>query len=149
MFFFCDMLQLSGNNEACRAPQSESRLGSTRARCGSWDADYVCLVYKCSSEQIPHFLGLFFPSPLYLYTQSLLFTLCRLSFRHKLQTKKHLVLSHKRFCLLEMSLRATAYAISTSIKSIQMRVFSKISSYPKNRVMTWSLQRKSRWTFWG
>lgn len=96
------------------------------------------------------FLISFFPLPC-IYTHSLLFMLCSLSFGHKLQTKKHLVLSHKIFCLLEMSLRATAYAISPTVvcvKSIQMRVFSKISSYPKNRVMTWSLQRKSRWTFW-
>lgn len=78
-----------------------------------------------------------FSSPLpCIYTHSLLFMLRSLSFGHKLQTKKHLVLSHKIFCLLEMSLTATAYAISAtvvSVKTIQMRVFSKISSYPKNR----------------
>lgn len=47
---------------------------STRARCGSRDADYVCLVYKCSSEQIPHFLALLPPSLSDLYTQALILT---------------------------------------------------------------------------
>lgn len=59
--------QLWGNNGACRAPQSESRLSSTRARCGSWDPDYVCLVYKCSLEQTPHFFSLSLGS---IYTDS-------------------------------------------------------------------------------
>lgn len=56
------------NNRACWAPQSEPRHGSTRARCGSRDADYVCLVYKCSSEQIPHFLAFPFLSLRSIYT---------------------------------------------------------------------------------
>lgn len=78
-----------------------ARLSSTRARCGSWDADYVCLVYKCSSEQIPHFLAFLFLFSFFFFLFFLVLPLpCiyihRLSFWHKQQTKNILVLSYER-----------------------------------------------------
>lgn len=95
LFSSGDMLQ--NNSEETMEPAGPLNQSpgpaSTRARCGSRDADYVCLVYKCSSEQIPHFLALVPPrSRIYIH---------RLSFWHKLQTKSISVLSYKRTCLLE------------------------------------------------
>lgn len=70
LFSCSDMLQ--NNSEETMEPAgrlNQSRLNATGARCGSQDADYVCLVYKSSSKQIPHFLA-FFPSSSAPYTSS-------------------------------------------------------------------------------
>lgn len=128
LFFFCDMLQLWGNNGACRAPQSESRSSSTRARCGSWDADYVCLVYKCSSEQIPPFLGLFSLPRIYTH---------RLSLWHELQTRNIWL------CLLENVARGHSLCRQCSSGEWQKYTDDTISYNvifsQEDRMMTWSL----------
>lgn len=72
--------QLWGNNQALRVPRSESRASSTRPRCGSCDANYVCLVYKCCLEQILLLFGGIFALP-QIYINIL-------SFWHRLQTKE-------------------------------------------------------------
>lgn len=75
-------------------------LSSTRARCDSRDAEYVCLVYKHSSEQIPHFSGLF--SPLSVRT---IHTASRSDINCK---QRAFWIWHVNGCLLKMSLRFMA-----------------------------------------